>query len=148
MNQTHEFERTSDGQLIAWCFVYGRVCVYALMLSKERGLNKVYQPKLASITLTPPSFGRTPRLCLVGCVLSILRLSPKNGWGGSLHQVIGLLPRLWCVIVRSGDPRWQILCGFNDYTTQLRVWAPLCMRQCVCVYVRGVCLCEADCMTV
>ena len=52
MNQTHEFEKTSDGQLIAECFVYGRVCVYALMLSKERGLTKVYQSKLASTTLS------------------------------------------------------------------------------------------------
>lgn len=34
-------KRTSEGQLVAECFVYGRVCVYALMLSKERGLNEV-----------------------------------------------------------------------------------------------------------
>ena len=57
-NQTHEFERTSNGQLI---ILYGRLRVYALMLSKERGLNEVYQSKLALTTLSLPSFSRTPR---------------------------------------------------------------------------------------
>lgn len=30
------------------------------------------------------------------------------------------------------------VCGFNDYTAQLRAWAPLCMCQCVCLCAESV----------
>lgn len=98
--------------------------MYALILSKERGLND-HQFELVLIISSLSSFSQTP-----SSLLGILQLSLKDGqedipppkdMGASATAV-------------PGDPDYRCVYGFNDYNSRICLLLPFCKCQYIFVF--------------